>query len=64
MYNKPATNVMIWNVIDKKVDIMRFVTGENSGTSPIPKTNAALIMPKGWENIVVGEILSFTAPKK
>ena len=55
---------MIWNVFDKKVDIMRFVTGENSGTSPIPKTNAALIMPKGWENIVVGEILSFTAPKK
>jgi len=54
---------MIWNDYDKKVDIMRFVTGENSGTSPIPKTNAAQIMPKGWENIIVGEILSFQLRK-
>lgn len=61
---KQSSNVMTWNLFDKKADIMRFVAGEDFGTSPMPKTNAAEIMPKGWENIVIGEILSFTSPKK
>ena len=51
IYNKRATIVMIWNVFYKKVDIMRFGNGENSGTSPIPKPTQLKFCPK------VGKIL-------
>ena len=52
------TNVMTWNIFNKRSDIMKFIGGELK-TSPFPKTNQNNVMPNGWENIVIGEILSF-----
>ena len=52
------TNVMTWNIFNKRSDIMKFIGGELK-TSPFPETNQNNVMPNGWENIVIGEILSF-----
>ena len=63
-----TTNVMSWHLFKNRDDVMNYVTGQvfmksTKSFTPFPKVNDTQTLSNGWENIVVGEILSATIPK-